>query len=80
MTYYIEYNNLKITTFQRPDGSWAVRCKNGILFVKKGDTLTLSDKRGNPKIIMIVDAFNPHYQSGKCSRSGHIIAHTLEEI
>ena len=73
MTYYADYKDLRLTCYERPDGAWAVRCKKGVLHVAINDTILLTDKRGNDQFILKVQAFNPHYQSGKFSRSGHII-------
>lgn len=80
MTYYITYKNNKLTTYERPDGSWAVRCKTNSLLVSMGDTLLLTDKAGNAKAMIKVRAFVPHVRYGSFTRSGHVVPSWVEWV
>ena len=85
MTYYIAYRDLKLTSFERPDGTWAVRfrpreSKRGALHIAMGDSLYLSEKSGRIKVIIRVRAYIPHVQHGRYTRSGHVVADWVEYV
>lgn len=82
MTYYVEYRGLGLTAHERPDGSWALRFQRGsapgALVVSLHDTIVLSDKRGAPRALLKVKAFQPRIQYGKFCRSGVVVPEWLE--
>lgn len=84
-TYYAEYRGMQLTVRERGDGAYIVRCaraapKNEALLIHMNDTLTLSNRRGEPKLLVGVEAFEQRIQYGKFSRTGVVVPSFVENI
>lgn len=84
-TYYAEYSGMQLTLRERGDGAYIVRCARGAprnagLHVAIHETLTLTDKRGEPKLLLGVEAFEQRIQYGKFTRTGVIVPSFVEHI
>jgi len=83
MTLYALHRGQPLTLFERPDDTWAARCKpgaKGAIDIRIRDTVALTDKQGRPKAFLEVAAFVPRIQYGKYTRSGTIVASYVEWV
>ena len=84
-TYYAEYSGMQLTLRERGDGAYIVRCargapKNAGLHVAINETLTLTNKRGEPQLLVGVEAFEQRIQYGKFTRTGVMVPSFVEHI
>jgi len=83
MTLYALHRGQPLTLFERPDGTWAARCRpaaKGAIDVRLGDTVMLTDGHDRPKAFLAVAAFVPRIQYGKYTRSGTVVASYVEWV
>jgi hypothetical protein len=84
-TYYADYHGMGLTLRERGDGAYIVRCarnapRNAGLLIAINETLTLTNKRGEAKVLVGVEAFEQRIQYGKFTRTGVIVPSFVEHI
>lgn len=84
-TYYADYRGMQLTLRERGDGAYVVRCarnapKNAGLHIGINETLTLTNKRGEQKLLVGVEAFEQRIQYGKFTRTGVIVPSFVEHV
>jgi hypothetical protein len=84
-TYYAEYSGMQLTLRERGDGAYIVRCargapKNAGLLVGINETLTLTNKRGEQKLLVGVEAFEQRIQYGMFTRTCVIVPSFVENL
>ena len=84
-TYYADYHGMGLTLRERGDGAFIVRCargapKNAGLLIAINETLELTNRRGEPQLLVGVEAFEQRIQYGKFTRTGVVVPSFGEHI